>query len=143
MNPDLYPIFYILVFGIIIYILFNRHKKARETEKNPNDSFENAISKAKSKSDQSIRVFDLTKKTWLLRSNMPSQVLYTFKENNQLFITTDGIVEKCSYEYLTNQNNLLIHKSGITEFYKVLKVRNELLELYKIFTKETLSFETI
>lgn len=60
----------------------------------------------------------LTNQHWVSIDNIVnSKTVFIFRNNNQLLISKDGLVEKATWEYLGN-NSLLIDKSDTTHLFK-------------------------
>lgn len=80
----------------------------------------------------------LTGCSWIITNEPNDNILYTFRNNNELLITTNGIVKRAEYELIIDNNSILITKDNITEHYDILNVKNELLFLSKVSTNSIL-----
>lgn len=111
---------------------------------NNSDSFhllESQLTKLKKSSERSITKSYLTGCSWLMINNGDqSQVLYTFRNNNQLIITTNGDVELVNYELIVDNNSILIKFSSKTEHHTIVNVKDDYLFLNKFSTDKTLIF---
>lgn len=111
---------------------------------NNSDSFhllESQLTKLKKISERSITKSYLTGCSWLIINNGDqSQVLYTFRNNNQLIITTNGDVDLANYELIVDNNSILIKFSTKTEHHTIVNVKDDFLFLNKFSTDKTLIF---
>jgi hypothetical protein len=85
----------------------------------------------------------LTNQHWVSIDNIAnSKTVFIFRNNNQLLISKDGLVEKATWEYLGN-NSLLIDKSDTTHLFKhgffdqnILALKVDSKNEYAIFINE-------
>ena len=100
------------------------------------------ISKAKKATQQRISKAYLIGCTWILISKDDSSknIFFTFRLNDELLITVDGIVERCKYEFIVDNNSILISRSNITEHFTIVNIQNDFLFLNKMSSSEILTF---
>jgi hypothetical protein len=82
----------------------------------------------------------LTSYNWILTNELNDDILFTFKNNLELLITTNGTVKRAEYELITNNNCILITKDNLTEHYDILYIENDFLFLNKVSTDSILFF---
>ncbi|MGL2993684.1 hypothetical protein [Flavobacterium sp. TSSA_36] len=140
-----------LFLAVIIYIIwyFTKAKSKRKEEnsviefdraiKNSEKMISHNVTKAKKYVEKKISLSYLTGCNWVLQNN-DSNILYTFRNNGELLITINGIVEKCSYELIIDNNSILITKGDITELYYITNVQNDLLYINRVSNNEILMF---
>lgn len=71
---------------------------------------------------------------------MNDNILYTFLNNNELLITTNGFVKRANYELIIDNNSILITIDGIIQYYNLVNMRNDYLLLNKVSSNEILFF---
>lgn len=111
---------------------------------NNSDTFhllESQLTKLKKSSGRSITKSYLTGCSWLMVNNDDqSQILYTFRNNNELIITNNGDVDIANYELIVDNNSILIKFSSKTEHHTIVNVKDDFLFLNKFSTDKTLVF---
>ncbi len=147
---------YIIIFivlGAIIFAVLNiavGKKKSQEKinsfTRSFNRSTENTsalvnttFNKVKKSIEKKISKSYLTGCSWIITNEPNENVLFTFRNNNELLITTNGIVKRAEYELIIDNNSILITKDNITEHYNILNVKNDFLFLNKVSTNSILS----
>jgi hypothetical protein len=136
--------------GLILFICFMRKINSSRKKGFQNSEFDNTINnsekiithniqKAKKYVEKKISLSYLTECTWALQNNNLN-ILYTFRDNGELLVTTGGIVEKSSYELIIDNNSILISKNDITELYNIVNVQNDFLYLNRVSSNEILIF---
>lgn len=147
-------IFVIAIILFIRFVILNVSKSAKknyDTAKSSNGQIGNLIrnsesmvnsqyNKVKKYAQRNISKSYLTGCTWILSNEISENILYTFRSNGQLLITTNGIVEKADYELIIDNNSILITKNKITEHYSILNIYDNFLFLNKISTDSILVF---
>jgi len=100
------------------------------------------LKKAKKFAQKSISQSYLTGCTWIMlnENENDKNVFYTFRNNDQLLITTNGNVEKAKYEIIIDNNSLLIEKKDIIEHFNIVNFQDDYLILNKLSTEEYLVF---
>lgn len=99
------------------------------------------LSKAKKLTQKSISKSYLIGCTWILLNNEDNEdILYTFRSNDELLITINGIVERCQYELIVDNNSILITKNSVTELYNIINDHNEFLFLNRVSSQKILAF---
>ena len=97
--------------------------------------------KAKKFAERTISKSYLTGCSWLLiNDNEDENILYTFRDNYDLLITTNGIVEKLNYEIIIDNNSILITKNNITTHYDIVNIQNDFLFLKMLTSDKILIF---
>ena len=147
----------IFVIAIILFIRWailnvsRTAKKSYDTAKTSNSQMGNFIrnsesmvnsqyNKVKKYAQRNISKSYLTGCTWILSNELSKNILYTFRNNGELLITTNGIVEKAKYEIIIDKYSILISKNGIIEHYSILNIYDNFLFLNKISTDSILIF---
>jgi len=92
------------------------------------------LEKAKKSIDKSISKSFITGCSWALTNDVNNHVLYTFKNNGELLITTNGNVIRASYELIIDNNSVLITKDNNTEHYNIVHREDDFLFLNKVST---------
>ena len=82
----------------------------------------------------------LTSFSWVLVGTGSEQIIYTFKDNFELLITVNGIVERETYEILGQNNSILISKGDTTIHYNFINIENNYFFLNKISTTDVIAF---
>lgn len=96
--------------------------------------------KLKKNAERSISQSYFTGCTWILASEQFSNVLFTFRNNGELLVTTNGRVQRCTYELIVDNNSLLITMDGETEHYTISQVYNDYLFLTKLSSDTIMVF---
>ena len=99
-----------------------------------------SISKAKKSVEKSLSKSYLTSCSWVLNNELGNNILYTFLNNNELLITTNGSVKKGSYQLIVDNNSILITLDGLILHYNIVNIKNDFLYLNKIASNEVLVF---
>lgn len=107
---------------------------------NSNNVVSNELKKLRKYTEKNITKSYITGCSWILTNVQDKNILYTFRDNSDLLITTNGIVEKCSYELIIDSNSILITKGLITEHYDILNVHDDFIFLNKVSTENILVF---
>lgn len=95
--------------------------------------------KAKKYSQKKISKSYLTGCAWALASEMDN-ILYIFRDNNNLIVSKNGLVEKRTYELLIDNNSILIGDDEKTELYNIVLVQDDFLFLNKVSENRILRF---
>lgn len=90
------------------------------------------IKKAQKSIEKSVSKSYITGCSWIKTNDETAHILYTFRNNNELLITTNGIVQRAQYELMVDNNSVLITKGNITEHYNLINVYNDFLFLNKV-----------
>lgn len=151
----------ILIFVIFIIFFWSDEEPKKVIEKKPKKNYNTAKSvdnsintllrnsesivnsqynKVKKYAQRNISKSYLTGCTWILSNETSQNILYTFRSNGQLLITTNGIVKKADYEIIIDSNSILITKNNITEHYSIINIYDNFLFLNKISTDSILVF---
>lgn len=92
------------------------------------------LKKAQKAIERSISKSYLVGCSWIKTNDETANVLYTFRSNDELLITVNGIVERAIYELIVDNNSILITRKNITEHYNMVNVENDFLFLNKVFS---------
>lgn len=95
--------------------------------------------KAKKYTQKSISKSYLTGCTWALASETHN-IQYIFRDNNNLLISKNGLVDKRTYELIIDSNSILISDNEKTELYNIVLVQNDFLFLNKVSENRILRF---
>lgn len=98
------------------------------------------IKKAIKNSQIAVSKSYLTGSSWILINEEYSNVLYTFRSNGELLITTNGIVERCLFELIVDSDTILITKNGITEHFFIFNDKDDFLFLRQLSSDQVLFF---
>ena len=102
----------VILLLIIIVFIFKKLKKQPDTELNEHqkkiikigddvvDTFQTSYKKIKKKSEIIISKSYLTGCNWYLENDLDEDIIYTFRNNDEILITKNGIVERRKYECL-------------------------------------------
>jgi len=107
---------------------------------NSNNVVSNELKKLRKYTEKNITKSYITGCSWILTNVQDENILYTFRDNSELLITTNGIVEKCSYELIIDSNSILITNRFITEHYDILNIHDDFIFLNKVSTEDVLVF---
>lgn len=99
-----------------------------------------SISKAKKSVEKRLSKSYLISCSWVLNNELGNNILYTFLNNNELLITTNGSVKKGSYQLIVDNNSILITLDGLILHYNIVNIKNDFLYLNKIASNEVLVF---
>jgi hypothetical protein len=150
MEKGILAIILILSVGGAIVLLFN--EMAKKYNKSPIRDEVNQIAtntkayanmnyqKVKKSAEKHVSQSYLTGCSWILASEQYSNVLFTFRSDGELLVTTNGRVERCSYELIVDNNSLLITRDGETEHYMISQVYNDYLFLNKLSSDTIMVF---
>ena len=108
--------------------------------KNTQSVVGNNLNKVKKYAEMNISKSYITGCSWLLLNDEDDKVIYTFRDNYDLLITTNGIVEKFNYELIIDNNSILITKNNITNHYDIENIENNFLFLKMLSTEKILIF---
>lgn len=142
----------LVVIGIIVlyYILKVKGKSLNQidykgnsvdkTLKSSVDLINSNISKIEKITQKTISKSYITGCSWILINEKDDTILYTFRTNEELLVTKNGIVERETYELIVDSNSILITKNGITEQLDIVNIKDDFLFLRKLTNYEILSF---
>ncbi|MFA7444550.1 MAG: hypothetical protein WCY89_01260 [Flavobacteriaceae bacterium] len=132
----------VLVLVIFIIPAFKALNSLSEskTVKAASDFVDLKIKKAIKTSQIAVSKSYLTGCSWILVNEEYRDVFYTFRSNEELLITTNGIVEKCPYELIVDNDTILITKNGITEHFFIFNDKDDFLFLRQLSSNEVLFF---
>lgn len=115
-------------------------KEVNQVSRNTGEYVKMNYDKLKKSAEMSISQSYLTGCSWILASEQFSNVLFTFRSNGELLVTTNGRVERCSYELIVDNNSLLITRDVETEHYMISQVYNDYLFLNKLSSDTIMVF---
>ncbi|CAN0600852.1 unnamed protein product, partial [Ectocarpus sp. 12 AP-2014] len=95
--------------------------------------------KAKKYTQRKISKSYLTETTWTLVTEIDN-IQYIFRDNNNLLISKNGLVEKLSYDLIVDNNSILISDSEVTYLYNIVLIQDEFLFLNKVSEQTILRF---
>ena len=118
----------LIILGAIIFAIWNiavGKKKSQEKinnfTRNFNKSTENTsalmnttFNKAKKSIEKKISKSYLTGCSWIITNEPNDNVLFTFRTNNELLITTNGIVKRAEYELIIDNNSISVSYTHLT-----------------------------
>lgn len=152
MNPDVYTgLFWIVLIIIVVWFVTRIKGKSKsqieqrgnsidKLMKNSGDLVSSNLTKAKKFTQKKISKSYLTGCSWLLVNNEEQNILYTFRTNDELLITINGIVQKGTYELIIDNNSILISKNEITEHYNIVNIEDDFLFINMVSSNEILMF---
>ncbi|MBD3584056.1 hypothetical protein [Flavobacterium selenitireducens] len=139
----------LLILAVYAFKVAGKSKHELEQKGNPihiglknSEEFLSAnINKAKKFAQKTVTKSYLTGCTWMLINNTDEKnILFTFRLNNELLITIDGIVEKGNYELIVDNNSILLTRGNITEHYNIVNVQDDFIFLNKMSSQKVLAF---
>lgn len=93
------------------------------------------------KSNIQLTINNLTNYNWTLLNNTAHQeITYIFRKNGELLVSKDGNIERCQYEFIIDNNSILITDKDKTEIYNVLVLQDDFFMLNKYSSEEILYF---
>lgn len=88
-----------------------------------------------------LTINNLTNYNWTLLNNTAYQeITYIFRKNGELLVSKDGNIERCQYEFIIDNNSILITDKDKTEIYNVLVLQDDFFMLNKYSSEEILYF---
>ena len=114
-------------------------KNTNETLISAENLIKTNITKAKKNLQIKASKSHLTGCVWLLIDET-KDLLYTFKDNNELIITDRISVQKGSYEIIVDNNTILITQNGNTENFELIVESQHFLFLKKFFSNDIVAF---
>lgn len=106
--------------------------------------FKRKIDKVFNQTDIAISKSKLEGSQWIKAEENQSRIIYTFMQNRRLLISDDGVGSEAEWEFLVDNDTLMIKKSTITvfnchivydEFLILNKDNTDEFELFANFTK--------
>jgi len=139
-------IFILLAIAVIYFLVWEKRvgkqkseqeinkftRRFNETAGSTSELVSNSFNKAKKSIEKSVSKSYLTGCSWIVTNEVNTNLLYTFRNNNELLITTNGNVKRAHYELIIDNNSILITKDNITEHYNIVIVKNDFLFLNKV-----------
>ena len=77
---------------------------------------------------------------WTLIDEEETDVTYIFRDNEQLLISNDGVVTKAKYEFIIDNNSLLITQNNVTEIFNIVLLKDDLFFISKFSSNIILHF---
>ncbi|MFM7896338.1 MAG: hypothetical protein ACKO8L_10520 [Flavobacterium sp.] len=108
--------------------------------KNTQNVVGNNLTKVKKFAERTISKSYLTGCSWLLINDDDDKIIYTFRDNYDLLVTKNGIVEKLRYELIIDNNSILITKDNTTNHFDIENLENDFLFLRMLSTDKVLIF---
>ncbi|NNL15129.1 MAG: hypothetical protein HKO81_00630 [Flavobacteriaceae bacterium] len=115
-------------------------KKTGEAYKATSKLVGDSSHKIKSNIKINISKHFLSSFSWVMVNQSEDQILFTFKSNNELIITKNGVVEKGSYELLKQNQSILITRNNITTHFNFVNLKNDYFFLNKVSTYMVYAF---
>lgn len=134
-------IIFLILGGAVIFAVWTiavGEKKSQEFTENTSALLSTTLNKAKKSIEKKISNSYLTGCSWIITNDINEHVLFTFRNNNELLITTDGVVKRAEYELIIDNNSILITKDNLTEHYNIVNVKNDFIFLNKVSTNSLL-----
>ena len=144
MEEILSYVFFIIIGATIWYFIRLKGKSKSEIEfngniidktiKNSQELIFSNVTKLKKTTQKSISKSYLTGCSWLFVNNLneSENIIYTFRTNNELLVTKNGLVDKKTYELIIDNNSILITQNNITEHYNIVNIQDDFLLLQKL-----------
>ncbi len=143
-------IIWIIVIGVVWYLVRLKGKSKAQIElggnsidrmvKNSEELLSSNITKIKKIAQKNISKSYLTGCSWLLVNNENENIVYTFRNNNELLITKNGIVERYNFELIIDNNSILITKNDVTEHYDIVNIQDDFLFINKLSANNIMVF---
>lgn len=96
------------------------------------------ITKAKKFAEKRISQSYLTNCNWIKQNSYNET--YTFRNNGELLVSKNGIIERKRYELIIDNNSIIISANDVSELYNIVLVKDDFLHLHRISTNEILIF---
>ena len=140
----------ILVIIVVIIFLYYQFKvKPKRRDSIPVNKFDKIvldseqiistnITKAKKFAEKRISQSYLTSCNWSKQNS--NNETYTFRNNGELLVSKNGIIQRKQYELIIDNNSIIISENGISELYNIVLVKDDFLHLHRISTNEILIF---
>lgn len=78
---------------------------------------------------------------WTLLNDIENtETTYIFRDNNELLISINGLITKANYEFIIDNNSILITKNDLTEIYNIILMKDDLLLINKFSSDEVFYF---
>lgn len=142
----------LIVFFIFYYLMRVRGKTKNQIEfegnsldkivMNSGNFMDSNITKIKKVAEKSVSKSYLTNCSWILVNGAQPNlnIIYTFRNNDELLLTTNGIVQRYLFELIIDNNSILITKNNIIEHYNIVNVEGDFLFLNWLGGNEILVF---
>jgi hypothetical protein len=140
MIDTVFPIIFLVVIGILVMFVIGSIGKSKTV--NEGAAFvESQMTKVKKYANQNVTKSYLTGSSWnLINLNSNDEILYNFKSNDDLYITTNGIVKKCRYEFIVDSKSVLITVDDVMEHYNILNMKDNFFFLKRLSTNQLYAF---
>lgn len=102
------------------------------------DFINSNFNKARKSVEQSVTKSYITGCSWMQINELTTNVVYTFRSNNQLLVTVNGNVTRKEFELLVDNNSVLISHNNLTEHFNLVNVKNDFLFLNKFSSEEVI-----
>ena len=142
----------VIIIGVIWYLVRLKGKSKSQIElggnsidrivKNSEELLSSNITKIKKVAQKTISKSYLIGCSWLLvnNENESENIIYTFRNNNELLVTKNGIVERFNFELIVDNNSILITKNSIIEHYDIVNIQGDFLFLNKLSSDNIMIF---
>ena len=67
-------------------------------------------------------------------------VIYTFRSGGEILITEQGIVKKGNYEFIVDNNSIIITSDGTSKMFHIENIKNDIFILKELANNSILTF---
>lgn len=113
--------------------------KIHVAENNFKDNVQIGYDRIKKSTQKKISEQYLIGGNWYLDNELLN-IIYTFRSRGELFITENGIVKKGNYEFIVDNNSIIITSDGIAKMFHIENIKNEIFILKDLSDNNFLTF---
>ena len=77
---------------------------------------------------------------WILLNDSEKEIIYIFRENGELIISENGNIEKQNFEFVNDNNSLIITIDNKSEIFDIIHLKDGLFFIRKFSSKNALKF---
>lgn len=121
----------LLIVGLIIYYIYSNPSRT--------NNLDVGLLKIQQSYSKAVTKNFLTGGNWL-QENTSESIFYTFRGNDELLITVNGIVKKAKYEFIIDNNSIIISQNGISKMFVLENSKDDYLYLKDLNKNEVLTF---
>ena len=115
------------------------NKKFLNAENNLKDTVQIGYDRIKKATQKKITEQYLVGGNWYL-DNDELNVIYTFRSGGEILITEQGIVKKGNYEFIVDNNSIIITSDGTSKMFHIENIKNDIFILKELANNSILTF---
>lgn len=115
------------------------NKKFLKAENNLKDTVQIGYDRIKKAAQKKVTEQYLFGGNWLL-DNESLNLIFTFRNGGELLITEDGIVKKGQFEFIVDNNSIIITADGISKMFHIENIKNNVFILKDLSDNNLLIF---